>query len=75
MKSYFNEYLESEMNAIKIQGEVDSLAIAFKYVIKTLTDEQAKLAKTFIEMVTIALPIILVGLLLELKEWYNNIHY
>jgi hypothetical protein len=54
MKSYFNEYLESEMNAIKIQGEVDSLAIAFKYVIKTLTDEQAKLAKTFIEMVTIS---------------------
>jgi len=43
MKSYFNEYLESEMNAIKLQGEIDSLAIAFKYVLKIITDEQAKI--------------------------------
>jgi hypothetical protein len=54
MKSYFNEYLESEMNAIKLQGEVDSLAIAFKYFLKTCTDEQYKSAKNFIELVTIS---------------------
>lgn len=54
MKSYFNEYLESEMNAIKLQGEIDSLAIAFKYVLRTITDEQAKAAKDFIELVAIS---------------------
>lgn len=54
MKSYFNEYLEAEMNAIKLQGEIDSLAIAFKYVLRTITDEQAKSAKDFIELVTIS---------------------
>jgi hypothetical protein len=54
MKSYFNEYLESEMNAIKIQGELDSLAIALKYVLRIITDEQAEAAKSFIEMVTIS---------------------
>lgn len=54
MKSYFNEYLESEMNAIKLQGEIDSLAIAFKYVLKIITDEQAKTAKDFIELVLIS---------------------
>lgn len=54
MKSYFNEYLESEMNAIKIQGELDSLAIALKYVLRIITDEQAEAAKSFIEMVAIS---------------------
>ena len=54
MKSYFSEYLESEMNAIKIQGELDSLAIALKYVLRIITDEQAQAAKSFIEMVTIS---------------------
>lgn len=54
MKSYFNEYLESEMNAIKLQGEIDSLAIALKYVLRIITDEQADAAKSFIEMVSIS---------------------
>lgn len=54
MKSYFNEYLEAEMNAIKLQGEIDSLAIAFKYVLRIITDEQADAAKSFIEMVSIS---------------------
>lgn len=54
MKSYFNEYLESEMNSLKLQGEIDSLAIAFKYVLKIITDEQAKTAKEFLELVTIS---------------------
>lgn len=54
MKSYFNEYLESEMNAIKLQGEIDSIAIALKYVLRIITDEQADAAKSFIEMVSIS---------------------
>jgi hypothetical protein len=54
MKSYFNEYLESEMKSIKLQGEVDSLAMCFKYFLKTCTDEQFIRAKEFIDLVTIS---------------------
>ena len=51
--NFYNDYYDASIETIKLQGEIDSLCIALKYILKILNQDQTQTANTFINMVSI----------------------